>query len=93
MRVSLNAAAVFVPMVAMALLMTLSPVRAAESLQTIVPADAAAAPQQDQATAAPEQQDSALNIIVIQSEDERFIPNPYKNPRPRLISDAWAQRT
>jgi hypothetical protein len=89
MRVSLNGVLVFVMVATVQLL---SPARAAEPPQTALEAERPAAPQADQA-ATQQQQDSALNIIIIQSEDERFIPNPYKNPRPRLISDGWAQRT
>ena len=39
--------------------------------------------------AVPEQK-SDEGIILLQPSD---IPNPYKNPQPRMISDAWAVRT
>lgn len=93
MRVSLDATLAFVVMVAMALLISLNPVRAAEPPKGTVETQQSSAPQEDQAAAAQQQQDSALNIIVIQADDERFIPNPFKNPLPRMISDGWAQRT
>jgi hypothetical protein len=85
----------FVFVLAAALLVPLASARAAEPPQIDLQsgAEQPAAPQDDQAAAAQQQQDSALNIIIIQAEDERFIPNPFKNPSPRLISDGWAQRT
>lgn len=91
MRQSLTATLAFAPMVAAALLISLTPVRAAEPSPTAPVDQTAAQPQQEQAAA--QDQDSALNVIIIQSQDERFIPNPYKNPMPRMISDGWAQRT
>ncbi|MBW8708453.1 MAG: hypothetical protein JF627_04185 [Alphaproteobacteria bacterium] len=47
----------------------------------------------DAADAAKSQEDdNTLSIIVIEHSPQA-VPNPYGNPGPRLMSDAWAVRT
>ena len=72
------------------LLVLATPVRAAdlpkaEAQKPEALKDAAAAVQ-------PKTDDHTLSIIVIEHSPQAS-PNPYGNPGPRLISDAWALRT
>jgi len=41
---------------------------------------------------APDGQGTA-KVIILDPDGIKAMPNPYANPGPRLISDAWAMRT
>jgi len=79
-----------------ALLVTLSPVYAANPLQS--EAGKMAIHKDDRATAdstAPANADDGhtATVIILDPDSLQAVPNPYGNPEPRMISDAWAMRT
>jgi hypothetical protein len=37
--------------------------------------------------------DRTTNVMMLNQGSFEALPNPYANPGPRMISDAWAQRT
>jgi hypothetical protein len=37
--------------------------------------------------------DGTARVIILDQDGLQAIPNPYANPGPRMISDAWAMRT
>jgi hypothetical protein len=37
--------------------------------------------------------DRTTNVLMQGQDSFEALPNPYANPGPRMISDAWAQRT
>lgn len=82
--------------VAAALLMSFTPALAAsqpkDRTKDAVP-DKAQVEDQTQ-TAAPDQQasDDDIQIIIMGKSMEVQVPNPYANPKPRMITDAWAMR-
>src|SRR5689334_7992440 len=72
----------------------ISPVMAAEPHHKTVKHHPKTAQTEDSAPALKDDDsaadDSAMNIIILRPQ---AAPNPYSNPEPRMISDAWAQRT
>lgn len=42
---------------------------------------------------APGDDDRTAKVIILGPDSLQDIPNPYNNPAPRLMSDAWAIRT
>jgi hypothetical protein len=86
----------FVPVMAAALLISSVPAFAADAPQ----ANKDAAPDSNQAEnqpqAQPDQQatdDDDIQLIIMGKAVQVQVPNPYKNPKPRLLTDAWAMRT
>ncbi len=80
---------------AAALLMSLTPAFAANpppDSKGTVP-DTTQAEGQTQ-TVVPSQQtaDDDIQIIIMGKSLQVQVPNPYKNPGPRMITDAWAMR-
>lgn len=37
--------------------------------------------------------DNPMTVIFLDQNNLQVLPNPYSNPGPRMISDAWAMRT
>ena len=82
--------------VAAALLLTFNPVYATDTPKD--DAGKTAIQKQDRAAAKPAspartEDDQTARVIILGPEGLSAIPNPYENPGPRLISDAWAMRT
>ena len=81
---------------------------AAAALLTFTPAIAADLPQEHKApvsapgideqakTAQPQEQQAAgdddIQVVIMGKGMHVQVPNPYKNPRPRMLTDAWAMR-
>ena len=38
-------------------------------------------------------EDKSTTVIILDQDSLDALPNPYSNPEPRMISDAWAIRT
>lgn len=45
------------------------------------------------ASVAPTGNDKPTTVIILDQGSMQARPNPYSNPGPRMISDAWAMRT
>jgi hypothetical protein len=48
-----------------------------------------------QAQAQPQEQaadDDDVQLVIMGKSVQVQVPNPYKNPKPRLLTDAWAMR-
>jgi hypothetical protein len=78
--------------VAAALLVSLSPVHAANPPkgdgEAVLQKDAGAV------TAQPVvHDDDTSNVILLDQNSLEALPNPYANPSPRMVSDVWAMRT
>ena len=83
-------------------------VAAAAALLSFAPAIAADLPQDHKApvaasgldahakTAQPQEQQTAddddIQVVIMGKGMHVQVPNPYKNPRPRMLTDAWAMR-
>jgi hypothetical protein len=88
----------FVPAMAAALLISSVPAFAAGTPQP--DSAAAGAPDQTQIenqnqTAQPSEQtadDDDIQLIIMGKTVQVQVPNPYKNPKPHLLTDAWAMR-
>ena len=81
--------------VAVALLMSLAPAIAATQPQDRSKTDVPKAQVDDQAqVAAPTEQasDDDIQIVIMGKSMQVEVPNPYHNPKPRMITDAWASR-
>ena len=81
---------------------------AAAALLMFTPAMAADLPQEHKApvaapvideqakTAQPQEQQAAgdddIQVVIMGKGMHVQVPNPYKNPRPRMLTDAWAMR-
>ena len=81
---------------------------AAALLISSVPAFADNVPQQNRDAAAPDatqvenqnqaqpeeqaSDDDNIQLIIMGKAVQVQVPNPYKNPKPRLLTDAWAMR-
>ena len=84
------------------------PVMAAALLISSVPAFADDAPQankdavtpntsqaENQSQAQPQEQaadDDNIQLVIMGKTVQVQVPNPYKNPKPHLLTDAWAMR-
>jgi hypothetical protein len=86
----------FVPVMAAALLISSVPAFADDAPQANKDA---AAPNttrvENQAQAQPEEQaadDDDIQLVIMGKNVQVQVPNPYKNPKPRLLTDAWAMR-
>jgi hypothetical protein len=82
---------------AAALLITFTPAFAATAVPNSRDQIAApTVPQADDQTQAaqPQEQtaDDDIQVIILGKSMQVQIPNPYKNPQPRMITDAWAMR-
>jgi hypothetical protein len=87
---------------------TFIPAMAAALLISSVPAFAVDAPQpskdaptpnttqvENQSPAQPDAQaadDDDIQLIIMGKTVQVQVPNPYKNPKPHLLTDAWAMR-
>ena len=85
----------FVPVMAAALLISL-PAYAVDTPQT---GKDAATPNptevENQAQAQPQEQaadDDDIQLVIMGKTVQVQVPNPYKNPKPHLLTDAWAMR-
>jgi hypothetical protein len=59
------------------------------------PEGPSAVPAQDQTNvAAPQEQaaDDDIQVVIMGRAMHVQVPNPYKNPSPRMLTDAWAMR-
>ena len=86
----------FVPVMAAALLISSIPAYAVDAPQ---PSKDAATPNatevENQTQAQPEAQaadDDNIQLTIMGKTVQVQVPNPYKNPRPHLLTDAWAMR-
>jgi len=86
----------FVPVMAAMLLISSIPAYAADAPQT---GKDAAMPNptevEDQTQAQPQEQatdDDDIQLVIMGKTVQVQVPNPYKNPKPHLLTDAWAMR-
>ena len=86
----------FIPAMAAALLISSIP---AFAVDAPLPSKDAATPNatevENQAQAQPEAQaadDDNIQLIIMGKAVQVQVPNPYKNPKPHLLTDAWAMR-
>lgn len=81
---------------AAALLISSIPAFAADAPQAGKDAPAPNSPQvENQGQAQPEEQtadDDNIQLIIMGKAVQVQVPNPYKNPKPHLLTDAWAMR-
>jgi len=86
----------FVPVMAAALLISSVPAFADDAPQANKDAAAPNTTQvENQAQAQPEEQaadDDDIQLVIMGKNVQVQVPNPYKNPKPRLLTDAWAMR-
>jgi len=85
----------FVPAMAAALLISTIPAFADDASQ----ASNAAAPDttqvENQGQVQPQEQaadDDNIQLVIMGKTVQVQVPNPYKNPKPHLLTDAWAMR-
>jgi len=85
----------FVPAMAAALLISSIPAFAGDASQ----ASKAAAPDttqvENQGQVQPQDQaadDDNIQLVIMGKTVQVQVPNPYKNPKPHLLTDAWAMR-
>jgi hypothetical protein len=85
-----------VPAAAAALLLSLSPALAATQPRDVSKNEAPGKAQiQDQvptADSTAQASDDDIQIIIMGKSMQVEVPNPYANPKPRMITDAWAMR-
>jgi hypothetical protein len=76
------------------LLMLSTPAFAANPSQDdqISAPDITQAQEQTKAVQSPEQAADDIQIIIMGHGTQVQVPNPYKNPSPRMLTDAWAMR-
>jgi hypothetical protein len=86
----------FIPAMAAALLMSSIPAYAVDAPQ---PRKDAAMPDttevENQTQAQPDAQtadDDDIQLVIMGKTVQVQVPNPYKNPKPHLLTDAWAMR-
>ena len=87
----------FIPAMVAALLISSVPALTAGTTQ---PNSAAAAPErsqiEEQKLAAqpsdPAASDDDIQLVIMGKTVQVQVPNPYKNPKPHLLTDAWAMR-
>jgi hypothetical protein len=86
----------FVPAMAAMLLLSSIPAFAVDAPQT---AKDAATPNttevENQTQAQPDAQaadDDDIQLVIMGKTVQVQVPNPYKNPKPHLLTDAWAMR-
>ena len=86
----------FVPVMAAMLLISSLPAHAVDARQT---GKDAAMPNptevEDQTQAQPQEQatdDDDIQLVIMGKTVQVQVPNPYKNPKPHLLTDAWAMR-
>jgi len=84
----------FIPAMAAALLMSSVPAYAVDAPQ---PRKDAAMPTgvENQNQAQPQEQavdDDDIQLVIMGKTVQVPVPNPYKNPKPHLLTDAWAMR-
>jgi hypothetical protein len=86
----------FVPAMAAALLISSIPAFADDAPQASKDAATPNTTQvEDQNQAQPEAQaadDDNIQLVIMGKIVQVQVPNPYKNPKPHLLTDAWAMR-
>jgi hypothetical protein len=86
----------FIPAMAAALLISSIPAFAVDAPQTDKDAAAPNTTQvENPSQAQPETQaadDDDIQLIIMGKAVQVQVPNPYKNPKPHLLTDAWAMR-
>ena len=82
--------------VAAVLLMSLTPAIAATqpqgSSKDQIPGKAQVDDQSQVAAPTEQASDDDIQIIIMGKSMQVEVPNPYHNPKPRMITDAWAAR-
>jgi hypothetical protein len=87
-----------IPAVAAVLLISLTPAVAADLAQKDDPLsqlDKMQSADQNKTAQSTDQaaDDDDIQVIIMGKGMQVQVPNPYKNPSPRMLSDAWAMRT
>jgi hypothetical protein len=86
----------FIPAMAAALLISSVPAFADDAVQASKDAAAPNVSQaENQTQAQPDAQaadDDNIQLIIMGKAVQVQVPNPYKNPKPHLLTDAWAMR-
>ena len=86
----------FIPAMAAMLLISSIPAFAVDAPQTGKDAATPNATQvENQSQAQPDAQaadDDDIQLIIMGKTVQVQVPNPYKNPKPHLLTDAWAMR-
>lgn len=80
---------------AAAALFTFTPAMAADLAQEHKAPVAAPGVDEHAKTAQPQEQqagDDDIQVVIMGQGMHVQVPNPYKNPRPRMLTDAWAMR-
>ena len=87
-----------IPAVAAVLLISLTPAVAADLAQKDDPLsqlDKMQSADQNKTAQSTDQaaDDDDIQVIIMGKGMQVQVPNPYQNPSPRMLSDAWAMRT
>ena len=86
----------FIPVMAAALLISSIPAYAVDAPQTGKDAATPNATQvENPGQAQPQEQatdDDDIQLVIMGKTVQVQVPNPYKNPKPHLLTDAWAMR-